>query len=121
MAKTVRDQTVGTMARDGGPVHAAPRHRPVIVFVLLFLAVALVLDGIAGERGWLANRQAQQQLDLAMRALEQARRQNEELREDVQRLRTDPATIEEVARRDLGFIRPGEKVFIVRDVPKPTK
>ena len=29
--------------------------------------------------------------------------------------------IEEVARRDLGLIRPGEKVFIVKDLPSPEK
>ena len=32
------------------------------------------------------------------------------------RLRTDPAAGEERARRDLGLIKPGEKVFIIRDV-----
>jgi len=28
------------------------------------------------------------------------------------------ATIEEIARRERGFIRPGEKLFIVRDAPR---
>jgi cell division protein FtsB len=31
------------------------------------------------------------------------------------RLREDPSAIESVARRDLGLIKPGEKVFIVKD------
>ena len=32
------------------------------------------------------------------------------------RLTEDPAAIEEVARRELGLIRPGEKVFIIKDL-----
>ena len=30
---------------------------------------------------------------------------------------THPAAIEEVARRELGLIKPGEKVFIIKDLP----
>ena len=41
--------------------------------------------------------------------------------EEVRRLTEDPAAIEEIARRDLGLIRPGEKVFIVKDLKSPAK
>jgi len=47
------------------------------------------------------------------------RAENARLREEVRRLREDPGAIEEIARRDLGLIRPGEKVFIVKDLPAP--
>ena len=39
-----------------------------------------------------------------------------QLREEARLLREDPATIEEIARRELGLIRPGEKLFILKDV-----
>jgi cell division protein FtsB len=32
-------------------------------------------------------------------------------------LKEDPAAIEEVARRELGLIKPGERLFILKDVP----
>ena len=41
------------------------------------------------------------------------------LREDARRLREDPAAIEEIARRELGLMSPGEKLFIIRDVEPP--
>ena len=44
------------------------------------------------------------------------RTENARLREEARRLREDPAAIEEIARRELGLIKPGEKLFIVRDV-----
>ena len=44
------------------------------------------------------------------------RAENGRLRDEARRLREDPAAIEEIARRELGLIKPGEKVFIVKDV-----
>jgi len=44
---------------------------------------------------------------------------NARLAEQARRLREDPTAIEEVARKELGLIKPGEKVFIIKDVPAP--
>ena len=49
------------------------------------------------------------------------RAENARLREEARRLNEDPAAIEEIARRELGLIRPGERVFIIKDVPPATK
>ena len=51
------------------------------------------------------------------------RAENARLREQARRLREDPGAIEEIARRELGLIRPGERVFIVKDAPpaKPSR
>jgi cell division protein FtsB len=106
---------VGT---DGKAV-VSNRRSSAVTAVLLFLALGLVMDGILGERGWLANKRGRQQLEAAGRNVEALKRRNEALTEYGQRLREqDPATIEELARRERGFIRPGEKLFIIRDVPK---
>ena len=47
--------------------------------------------------------------------------ENARLREQARQLRDDPGTIEEVARRELGLIRPGEKLFIIKDVTRPER
>ena len=45
------------------------------------------------------------------------RTENDRLREQIRRLSgEDPTAIEEIARRELGLIRPGERLFIIRDV-----
>ena len=41
------------------------------------------------------------------------------MREEARRLREDPSAIEELARQELGLIKPGEKLFIVKDVVTP--
>ena len=87
--------------------------------MLLFLALVIVVDALVGERGLLAMRRARHD-HLALQA-EMARRraENEILADRVRRLTADPAAIEEIARRELGLIRPGERVFIIRDVEPP--
>jgi cell division protein FtsB len=120
MGSKVRDEKT-TAGRSGAPA-ASSRRRSIATYVLLFVALALFLDGMAGERGWFANRRDSQQLAQAESALAAKHQQNVELRDLARRLLDqDPATIEELARRELGYIRPGETVFILRDVPKPTR
>lgn len=97
--------------RRQGP-HAG---RSFVTTLLLVASAVLVLDGVAGERGWLANRRARLEYAREARALESARWRNALLREEIRRLQGDPAFIEELARRDLGLIRPGETVFIFRN------
>jgi cell division protein FtsB len=87
--------------------------------VLLF-ASAVLVDAVVGERGLLATRRVRKQYEANAAAIERQRAENARLREHVRRLTDDPAVIEELARGELGLMRPGEKVFIVRDVPPPT-
>jgi cell division protein FtsB len=120
MPRRNRDEKT-TSGRPVGPVVRTRRAR-LLTFVLLFFALALVIDAVAGERGWIANRRDRQQLEQEEQALAAQRRENEDLQDLRDRLkRQDPATIEEIARREHKLIRPGEKVFIVKDVPKAAK
>jgi cell division protein FtsB len=84
--------------------------------VLAFVACVLVIDAIVGEKGLIAMIKARQQYEALELSLEQARAENARLREDARRLREDPAAIEEIARRELGLMKPGEKLFIIRDI-----
>jgi len=87
----------------------------IVRLAVIFFAGAVIVDAIVGERGLLATLRAREEYDAAVVALERQRGENERLRERVDRLKNDPAAIEEVARGELGLMRPGEKVFIVRD------
>ena len=85
----------------------------------MFVASLIVVDGLVGERGLLAMLRAQKEYDRLAAAISRQRAENAVLRERARRLADDPAAIEEVARRDLGLIRPGERLFIIKDVSKP--
>jgi cell division protein FtsB len=95
------------------------RGRRVVRYLLAFVTAVLVIDAIVGEKGLLALLQARRDFAAVERALERARQENAALRNQVRRLREDPAAIEEIARRELGLIKPGETLFIIRDVAPP--
>ncbi len=94
----------------------AGRNQKIVRWLLLFVASLIVVDGLVGERGLLAMLRARHEYDELAATINRQRADNARLRDEARRLTDDPATIEEVARRDLGLIRPGEKLFIVKDV-----
>lgn len=64
-------------------------------------------------------RDARRQHDDLAATIARQRTENTRLREEARRLKEEPSAIEEIARRDLGLIRPGERVFIVKDLASP--
>jgi cell division protein FtsB len=60
---------------------------------------------------------ARQEGDQLSATIARQRAENARLRDQARRLRDDPTAIEEIARRELGLIKPGERVFIIKDVP----
>ena len=68
----------------------------------------------------LATRMASRQESYLADRIAALKLENDALREQARRLREDPALIEEVARREFGLIRPGERVFIIRPAPGET-
>jgi cell division protein FtsB len=97
------------------------RYRRIGQVLVLLVASIIVIDGLVGDRGLLAMRRARLEYDTAAATLARQRAINTRLSEEARRLREDPGAIEEIARRELGLIRRGEKVFIIRDLqpPKP--
>jgi cell division protein FtsB len=101
------------------PVPRAPRvalRRKAVQFLLVFVTIVLVVDALVGEKGLMESMRARRQEAEETAALARLRKENADLREQVRRLREDPSAIELVAREQLGLIRPGEMLFILKDV-----
>ena len=105
------------MATPAGSESAAPRQRGrrLVQYGLLFLGCLLFLDALVGEKGFVENLKARQQFDALERSLGRLKDENARLQKEVEMLRKDPDTIEGIARRELGLMKPGEKLFIVKD------
>jgi len=95
------------------------RNRKLLQAGLIFVALVIVLDALAGDRGLLAMLRVRGQYNALQTTIARERAGNARLAEQARRLREDPTAIEEVARRELGLIKPGEKVFIIKDVEPP--
>lgn len=93
------------------------RARRVVHLLLIFVASVIVVDALVGDRGLVAMLRARHEYDELSASIARQRAENARLRETARRLREDPTAIEEIARRELGLIKPGERVFIVKDVP----
>lgn len=95
-------------------------HRPLLIG-LGCVVCFLVVNGIVGEHCAFALMRARaQNADLAQ-AVAKAKAENARLRDQNRRLQSEPAFVEEIARRELGLIKPGEKLFILHDVPAAKK
>ena len=84
----------------------------------MFLAAGcvLVIDALVGDKGLLAMIQARQEFRALEQSLAEVRSENARLRDEARRLREDPQAVEDLARRELGLMKPGEKLFIIKDV-----
>ena len=91
-------------------------NRRIVQILLVFIASAIMVDALVGDRGLVATIRARHEYDELAATIAHERAENAQLRDLARRLKDDPGTIEEIARRELGLIKPGEKVFIVKDI-----
>jgi cell division protein FtsB len=104
---------------DAGDARTQPVRRQGSRWVrhaLVFVSCVLLLDSIFGDRGLVGTIKARADYRRVSDALARLKAENAGLREQARRLQEDPATIEGVARKDLGLIGPGEILVIVKDV-----
>ena len=97
------------------------RNRRIVHWLIIFVSSIIVVNGLVGDRGLMAMLRARRQGDQLAAIIARQRAENARLREEARRLHEDPSAIEELARRELGLIKPGEKVFIIKDVPPSTQ
>jgi cell division protein FtsB len=85
--------------------------------MLLFVACIVAADALVGERGLAQSIKARREFSRSTVELSAMRAENATLREDIRRLKEDRSTLEQVARGELGLLRRGEILVIVKDVP----
>ena len=89
--------------------------RRLVRFALLFGASVLVVNALVGENGLVDALEARNRHRVLADDVDRIRLENDQLRRTAQRLREDPRAVEEVARGELGLIKPGELVLLFTD------
>ena len=97
------------------PLEARSRRRRIFAYGLFIFSLVLMVNAFVGDNGYLATLRAQREHDVLTQALAALQAENERLADETQRLKSDPAALEEAARRELGLMRPGETLVIVKD------
>ena len=108
------------MERPNREQTAQRRGRRLLTGLFLFVVCVLVVDALVGDQGFMATMRARKQYDELAAHLSRLRLENASLRDEARRLREDPAAIEEIARRDLGLMKAGEQLFIIKDLDVPS-
>ena len=94
------------------------RRQRIVRYTLLGISAAFMVSSLVGDNGLLSSLRARRQYAAVQQQLINLRNENRQLLEEMRRLKSDPAAIEEEARRNLGLIRPGETLVIVKDSAK---
>lgn len=106
--------------RGPKPVAGRPR-RLWVQYAVVFITFLLVVNALVGERGLFSTLRVKKEYEELSRSLAVIRAENERLLETARRLTSDRKTIEDAARRDLGLMRKGEVLVILRDVDPSAK
>ena len=76
------------------------------------LTVAMLLLAIFNDKGALQVRSQSQKLSTLESEIKKLESENKQLTDEIQALRSDPATIEKFAREELKLVKPGEVVLV---------
>ena len=87
--------------------------------VLTVCIVALVVHDVFGAHGYVALRRTKQEIARVQRDLARLNKENNDLAEEVQALRTDPNKIESIARDELGLAKQGEVIIKIPQSQQP--
>jgi cell division protein FtsB len=91
------------------------RRRRAITWTLSVVLGALLVNAVVGDGGYLATLRASREAAELTAEVTAIRLENQQLLAQGRRLQTDPATVEEAARRDLGMVKPGETLIVIHD------
>jgi cell division protein FtsB len=94
-------------------------HRNMNWFLVAGFALLLLQD-IFGTHGVLAMRRTQLQAKEVQQEIERLNEENRKLQNRVQHLKSDPATLEGIARDEMHLKRPGEYVFPIQPKAPPS-
>ena len=96
------------IARAAAPLSFWRRHGRTMLGVTIG---ALLIHDVFGAHGFLAMRRTQIEIEKLRQEIAQITAENQELEKHVKALKSEPKLIERIAREEMGFARPGERIF----------
>ena len=110
----VKDRRPRVRHRLRTPLEARVWRRRVTGYVLFAAAFVLMVNALVGENGYLATLQARSERDKLLDQIARMRIKNQQMREEIHEIRTNPKALEEAARRELNMMKPGETMVILK-------
>ena len=126
-ASTPEPAAAPVARRKSRPAHEVrERNRRLVTWALLLGSFILIVNALFGDRGYLAVVRARQEYRTLADELKQLEDENQRHLDQIRGIKDDPDALEDAARRELGLIKPGETIIIIRDArpastPAPPK
>ena len=89
-----------------------------LVVMTSSILLLLLAYGLFGKGGYLELKRMENQNQDLLRRIEQLKDENNKILSEIKALKTDPKTIEKIAREELGLVKPGE-IKITTNQPDP--
>lgn len=105
------------MVRDERGRSEVGLRKKAAILASIIVVIGLLVGSLFGDRGLLQLVSQRERAESLAREIEQLRADNSRLAAEIRALRTDPSAIERIAREELGLVRPGETVFVIREEP----
>ncbi len=105
--------------RDFSPSEAGAYLRKNARQKLGLALLALLVHDVFGPHGFIAMRRAQKEIEQIQEQIGKVNDENKTLADQVNSLKSDPKSIERIAREEMGLARPGELIFKLPDTAKP--
>lgn len=83
--------------------------------VLLVTCLVILVYAVLGDQGFLHLHRLKHELRDLQQQVAEIEAENQKLREEIKRLKTDPECIDRIARQELGMLRENETLFIFRE------
>jgi len=96
----------------------ALRRRIATVAVIL-LAASLFVHVMFGANGMVVYKQKRAEYEMLRKQMDQVQQENDRYTQQIQGLKSDQTAIEEEAREQLGYAKPGEYVYVAPAAAKP--
>ena len=99
------------------PLEAQQWRRKMTAYALYAVAFVLIVNALIGDSGYLATLSGKGEQERVTREVALLRLKNQALQEKIERLKHDPAAVEQAAREKLNVLRPDEVMVVVKDHP----
>lgn len=112
---SVRSETAPRSASKRNESTDVPLKRKALSLALFLIVAASLLNALFGDRGLLELLRARQEIESLDREIAALREGNQALLEKIRDLKSSPLAVERLARENLGLVKPGEIVLMIRD------
>ncbi|MBW1729977.1 MAG: septum formation initiator family protein [Deltaproteobacteria bacterium] len=99
-----------------------PKKRFISIILLLFCMLAPLVAWLGfSKRGFINLYKMDLERQKYIDRIQALRKENQEIMDEIRRLKEDPSYVERVAREELGLIKDNEVIFRFRNLPQVTE